>query len=261
MASGNLTSAKQGRIAMLKSILLTTAAVLSMAGAALAGEKSATPDDDVLTLAIRAVPDQEAWMAAAKPFNALLLSETGTIAVAEFKSIMGFAPVDANGQPVKNVFIGMIQVDNEETHAKLVSKLFGPDKPQEVTNYLKTIQNTGEAGKLRPYRDTPALDVAGMVKPGQVLEIAVRDVSGWDFADFDAKRKAFVEVLKAQKGMVAEYEYRSIDGKYYVGMTLYENPESLQAIASNPAVVQGPEMGALMAKYPPMVAQYLVRIE
>ena len=245
---------------MLRTFLLSTVMAFAAATGAMAGNTSATPEDDVLELAIRAVPDQEAWMAASKPFGALLASEPGVIASAEFKSIMGFAPVDANGQPVKDVFVGMIQLDNEETQAQLLAKYFGADKPAAVSDYLKTIVNVADAGKLKPFRNTPALDVANMAKPGQVLEIAVRDVSGWDFDDFDAKRKAFVDVLTAQAGVIGELEYRSTDGKYYVGMTLYENPEALQAIGSNPAVVQGAEMGALMAKYPPMVSQYLVRI-
>jgi hypothetical protein len=243
----------------MKKTLLATAAVLALTG--IVHAESTNPNDDVMELAIRAVPDQEAWKAAAGPFGALLAKESGIIATAEFMSIMGFAPMDANGQPVKNVFIGMLQIDDDATHDALMSKYFGADKPAEVTAYLGTIENIGDAGKLRPFRDTPALDVANMVQPGQVLEIAVRDVSGWDFGDFDAKRKAFVDVLTSQKGVVREFEYRSIDGKYYVGMTLYESGDALQAIAANPAVTQGPEFGALMAKYPPMVAQYTVRIQ
>jgi hypothetical protein len=94
-----------------------------------------------------------------------------------------------------------------------------------------------------------------------VLEIAVRDVSALDFEAFDTKRKAFVDVLTAQPGVLGEYEYRSIDGKYYVGMTLYETGEAVQAIFANPTVSQGAEFGALMAEYPPMVSQFLVRIQ
>lgn len=242
----------------MKRMMLATAALLALAGMARAD--STTPQDDVMELAIRVVPDQDAWKAASMPFGALLGKEPAIIASAEFMSVMGFAPVDANGQPLKNVFIGMLQIDNEAAHAELMSRYFGADKPAEVTAYLATIQNIADAGKLRPFRDTPAIDVANMVQPGQVLEIAVRDVTGWDFDDFDTKRKAFVDVLTAQQGVIREFEYRSIDGKYYVGMTLYENGDALQAIAANPAVTQGPEFGALMSKYPPMVAQYTVRV-
>lgn len=243
----------------MKKTLMATAALLALTGMAQA--QSATPDDDVMELAIRAVPDQEAWQAAAGPFGELLSGEPGIIANAEFMSIMGFAPVGADGQPVKNVFVGMLQIDNEATHDTLMAKYFGAEKPAEVTAYLGTIENIADAGKLRPFRDTPAIDVANMVQPGQVLEIAVRDVSGVDFEAFDAKRKAFVDVLTAQPGVLGEYEYRSIDGKYYVGMTLYETGDAVQAIFANPAISQGPEFGALMAEFPPMVSQFLVRIQ
>lgn len=243
----------------MKKTLLATAALLAMTGMAQA--QSATPEDDVMELAIRAVPDQEAWKAAAGPFGKFLSDEPGIIANAEFKSIMGFAPVGADGQPVKNVFVGMLQIDNEATHGALMAKYFGAEKPAEVTAYLGTIENIADAGKLRPFRDTPALDVANMVKPGQVLEMTVRDVSSLDFEAFEAKRSAFVDILTAQPGVLGEYEYRSIDGKYYVGMTLFENGEALQAIMANPAISQGPEIGALMAEFPPMVSQFLVRIQ
>lgn len=243
----------------MKKTLMATAALLALTGMAQA--QSATPNDDVMELAIRAVPDQEAWKAAAGSFGKLLSGEQGIIANAEFMSIMGFAPVGADGQPVKNVFVGMLQIDNEATHDTLMGKYFGAEKPVEVTAYLGTIENIADAGKLRPFRDTPALDVANMVKPGQVLEIAVRDVSALDFEAFDTKRKAFVDVLTAQPGVLGEYEYRSIDGKYYVGMTLYETGEAVQAIFANPTVSQGAEFGAMMAEYPPMVSQFLVRIQ
>lgn len=242
----------------LKKTLLATAAILALIGMPQA--QSATPDDDILELAIRAVPDEVAWKAAAGPFGALLAGEKGIIASAEFMSITGFAPIDAQGMPVRKVFIGMVQIDNEATHDALMAKYFGANRPAAVTTYLSTIQNIADAGKLRPFRDTPAIDVANMAQPSQVLEIAVRDISGRDFDAFDAKRAAFVNVLTAQPGVIAEYEYRSIDGKYYVGMTLYESREVVQAVLSNPAIAQGPEFGALMAEYPPMVSQFLVRI-
>jgi len=243
----------------MKKTLMATAALLALTGMAQA--QSATPDDDVMELAIRAVPDQEAWKAAAGPFGKLLSGEAGIIANAEFMSIMGFAPVDAQGAPVQNVFVGMLQIDNEATHDALMARYFGADKPAEVTAYLSTIENIADAGKLQPFRETPAIDVANMVQPGQVLEIAVRDVSGLDFDAFDARRTAFVDVLTAQPGVLGEYEYRSTDGRHYVGMTLYESGEAVQAIFANPAVSQGPEFGALMAEYPPMVSQFLVRIQ
>ena len=243
----------------MKKTLIAAATILAMSATAIA--QSATPQDDVLELAIRTVPDQEAWKAAAGPFGKLLSGEAGIIANAEFMSIQGFAPVGADGQPVKNVFVGMLQIDNETTHDTLMAKFFGADKPAEVTAYLGTIKNIADAGKLRPFRDTPGIDVANMVKPGQVLEIAVRDVSKLDFDAFDAKRTAFVKVLTAQSGVLGEYEYRSIDGKYYVGMTLYETGEAVQAIFATPAVSQGPEFGALMDEFPPMVSQFLVRIQ
>ena len=242
----------------MKKALLVTAALLALSGAA--HSQSATPEDDVMELAIRSIPDQEAWMAAAAPLAEAAAGVTGIIAGAEFMSVMGFAPVDANGKPVQNVFVGISQYDNQEVYDGLAATYYGEDVPPVFAAYLETIDTIANVGNLRPFRDTPAIDVANMVKPGQVLEIAVRDVSGIDFDAFDAKRAAFVSVLTAQSGVLGEYEYRSIDGKYYVGMTLYESDKAVQAISTNPAVSQGPEFGVLMAEFPPMVSQFLVRI-
>ena len=77
-----------------------------------------------------------------------------------------------------------------------------------------------------------------------------------NFNDFDAKRAAFVNLLKKQDGFVKELEYRSADGKHYVGMTIYENAQKFQAIGINPAVMQSAEAGALFSAYPPMVNQF-----
>lgn len=159
----------------MKKTLMATAALLALTG--MAQSQSAMPDDDVMELAIRIVPDQEAWKVAAAPFGQLLSGETGIIANAEFMSIMGFAPVGADGEPVKDVFVGMVQYDNEATRDALFAKFLGDDMPAGMTAYLATIRNIVDPGSLRPFRDTPALDVANMVQPGQVLEIAVRDVS------------------------------------------------------------------------------------
>ena len=134
----------------MKKTLLATAALLALTG--MAPAQSATPDDDVLELAIRVVPDQEAWQAAAAPFDALLGVEADIIASAEFMSVMGFAPVDAQGAPVQNVFVGMLQIDSEAAHDVLMARYFGADRPAEVTAYLATVETIADAGKLRPFR-------------------------------------------------------------------------------------------------------------
>ena len=130
----------------------------------------------------------------------------------------------------------------------------GENAGKTLTEYFVTNETILNI-QVQPFRDTPPLDVANMVQPGQVLEIAIRDVSAYEsFEAFDSVREPFVDMLLAQPGVLQEFEYRSVDGRYYVGMTLYENAETFQAIMSNPDVVAGPEIAALMS-YPPLISQ------
>lgn len=67
----------------MKKTLLATAALLALTGMAQA--QSATPDDDVLELAIRVVPDQDAWQSLLgtttdpEVFKAALSEKVGTL--------------------------------------------------------------------------------------------------------------------------------------------------------------------------------------
>lgn len=219
----------------------------------------ADPSNDVLEIPVRVVPDENTWWNALTDLNTLLSGEPAIVHSREFKSIVSVAPYDpATGQPYQNVFFGLGQYDSYAAYAALLTKYSSGTPPTELLTYFGTNTNlTPESVLVQPYRNTTALDIKNMVQPGQVLEIAIRDVSAYaDFNDFDTKRAAFVDLLSQQDGFLQEFEYRSADGKYYVGMSLYESPEKFYGIASNPAVMQSAEAGALFATYPPMINQF-----
>ena len=215
--------------------------------------------DDVLEIPVRQVPVESTWYNALTTMNQNLASEKGIIATREFKSIFSVAPYNsATGQPYDKVFFGLSQYENKADYDAIVAKYTTGTPPSWLTNYFTTnTPLTQNSILVKKYRNTPNIDVKNFLSAGQVLEIAIRDVSGFsNFNDFDTKRAAFVDLLKQQDGFVKELEYRSEDGKYYVGMTIYENIQKFQTIATNPAVMQSAVAGALFSSYPPDVNQF-----
>ena len=92
---------------------------------------------------------------------------------------------------------------------------------------------------LRPLDPADAYDLAALApEPGQLLEIAVRDLSMYDVfdpADYDARRLGFLEVLAGMPGVVAEYQWVSVlEPNLVVGMTVYESLEAFQTLAGDP---------------------------
>lgn len=212
-------------------------------------------DGEILEIAVRIVPDEDMWWTALESLNDLLADEPAIIASQEFKSIFSAAPVDpATGEGVQPVYFSLGEYESQAAYGAMLA-LYMAEIPPALQAYLTT--NTPILNVLmQPLRETEPLDVAGMVQPGQLLEIAIRDVSGYDsFEDFDAKRQTFVDLLLAQPGVLKEFEYRSLDGRYYIGMTLYESLDAFTSILSNPTVMGGAEIAALMS-YPPEVSQF-----
>lgn len=212
-------------------------------------------DGEILEIAVRIVPDEDVWWTALESLNDLLADEPAIIASQEFKSIFSAAPLDPEtGVGVQQVYFSLGEYENQAAYNAMLTQYMA-ETPPVLQAYFTT--NTPILNALvQPFRETEALDVTGMVQPGQVLEIAIRDVSGYDsFEDFDAKRQAFVDLLLAQPGALKEFEYRSLDGRYYIGMTLYESLDAFTTILSNPTVVGGAEITALMS-YPPDVSQF-----
>ena len=207
---------------------------------------------------MRQVPDEAKWYAALSKLNALLVNDKGVVASREFKTIVNVAPYNpTTGKPYDKVFFGLGQYESQADYDALTAK-YTANPPADLLSYFSTnIPLNNGSILVKPYRDTPTLDVKNFIQTGQVLEIAIRDVSKYtNFNDFDTKRAAFVTLLKKQNGVVKELEYRSVDGKYYVGMTIYENQQKFFAIISNPAVVQSAEITALINSYPPMINQF-----
>ncbi len=96
------------------------------------------------------------------------------------------------------------------------------------------------------------------IKEGQVLELAVRRVKDGQDAAFQSSRKAFVNWLNGQEGVVGSWEFKVVGGKdidgMTVGMSVYESQAAFQAIAGKVQTL--PEAGAYFSTFDPVALQY-----
>ena len=87
-----------------------------------------------------------------------------------------------------------------------------------------------------------------------VLEIAIRKVKAGKDKEFVAARTAFINELKKQKGIVRDWEFKSFftmpepdDTDVFVGMTRYESPAAMQAIADK--LMASPKAGEFFGTF------------
>lgn len=211
-----------------------------------------TTTDDVVEIAIRRLNDGQdvkAFESARDTFVELLRKQKGVGTDREFVAVYDFA---AQAPPMPPVFIGMTQYE-------------GIDAFQAVGTVLG---NTPEAGAffstfkpelftvLRPLDEGSEVNLAGIANvQGQILEVAYRDTSkytNFDAAAYGQARDAFLQVLTAQPGVVAEYQWVSaLDPKIVVGMTVYADQNAFGKIAMDPAVAGSSEAMAFLGTYPP----------
>ncbi|MEM8708333.1 MAG: hypothetical protein AAGE98_17850 [Actinomycetota bacterium] len=110
-------------------------------------------------------------------------------------------------------------------------------------------------GILAPLDPTTAVDISAIAtEPGQVLEIAWRDLSsydGFDQAAYESARDAYLAELASMDGFVEEYQWVSADGgTLAVGMTVYESAEAFQTIATDADFNASDVYGAFVGGYP-----------
>ena len=93
-----------------------------------------------------------------------------------------------------------------------------------------------------------------LTKPGQILEVAARDLSmyeNFDGEDYETRLSAFLDALSKQPGFVAEYQWVSVlDPNIVVGMTVYESADAFAAIAQDQEFVD--QLMPFINDYPPL---------
>jgi len=211
-----------------------------------------TKQENVLELAMNQVKTNGSVEFEAKrtAFLDLLKKQNGVVKDKRFDMFFNYATGAAVTKEAP-IVIGMTQYKSLETFNKIAGKLL---PSTEAAQYFKTFDQIVFT-VLKPSKSCEEVNLASMCsKDGQILEIAVRDVSGYkDMADYETKRDAFLKLLSKQAGFVKEYQWVSADGKNYaVGMTVYENQQSFFAIAGNKEFTGSQAYTDFMGTYPPI---------
>lgn len=206
--------------------------------------------DDIVEIAIRQVKTGQtsAFTAARTNFINMLTKEQGVSNDREYQSFFHFNPAQDTSRAV---FIGMTQYEDLETFQNVANTLGGTAEAGAFFSTFDPLVFTA----MKPKVAGTAVDLSTLATSGQILEVAVRDLSqypNFNQADYDAKLQAFLGVLAQQTGRVAEYQWVSVlDPNIVVGMTVYASQEAFFKIATDPAFNSNPAVGIFFSAYPP----------
>ncbi len=207
-------------------------------------------EGSVTEIAIRRLnegQDLAEFAAARNAFVAVLTAEPGVDTDREFMAILDgttFAP------PAAPVFTGMTQYANLDAFAAAGQKL---GTSPEAGAFFSTFEPQLFTA-LRPKDPADSYDLSEILsEPGQILEVAARDLSmyeNFDRDDYETRLAAFLDALSQQPGFVAEYQWVSVlDPNIVVGMTVYESLDAFGTIAQDQEFVG--QMMPFINDYPP----------
>lgn len=203
----------------------------------------------VFEIAVRKVKDgmKDDFVSRRAEFTTALKAQNGVSNDREFQSFYALPEVDK-----QEVFIGMTQYATGKTVGKVQGKVLG-----KFMKFAKTMD-------LKAYAFVQPIEGGNFdlgklaIKEGQVLELAVRRVKDGQDAAFQSSRKAFVNWLNGQEGVVGSWEFKVVGGKAIdgmtVGMSVYESQAAFQAIAGKVQTL--PEAGAYFSTFDPVALQY-----
>lgn len=230
-------------------LLTLTITLLIGTGAISAQDESATPDVEgtVFEISVYRILDVDSFTTLSPELTTMLGEMEGVIASQTY-----------------NTFFAMPSIEEGETFAvritewdSLTSYTAMDDLAEEetVSAYLATIEAVQNV-IVQPFVKGEALHVNDLAAPGQVLEVAFRDISAYDDpVDFLRTIRGFTHQLTALDGVVREYEWLSVDGQYFVGMTQYESLDAFMAASQDETLLTSPVTAAVFSQYPPMLAQ------
>ena len=205
--------------------------------------------DNVLELAINQVTDTVNFEAKRAAFLAVLNSQEGVVADSKFDMFFNyqtFAPVPSSAP----IAVGMTEYASKNVYDGIAVDLMNST---EAAEYFGTFSSVSFL-TLNPLDDNVDPNLSSICnEPGQILEVAVRDISNYaDMADYEAKRDAFLALLKQQSGFVKEYQWVSTNGTHAVGMTVYTDQNAFFALSANTTFSQDPAYTNFLGTYPPI---------
>ncbi len=209
----------------------------------------------VYEIAVRQIKDGKKvhFEAARTAFIEKLAVQKGVSNDREFSSFYSLPTPDK-----LETFVGMTQYDSYKT-------------PKEVQS------NMGVVSKFMKFKKTMDLKAYVFVQPieggefdlatlakkqGQILEIAVRRVKEGKESEFQRMRKAFVNKLSKEDGVIQSWEFQVVGGsnteRLTVGMTVYESQEKFQKIGQ---ATQTWAESAFFGTFDPVALQYTYSIK
>ena len=236
------------------SLLKTAFLAVSMASLLIAVSllTTATPvdaqsDDPVTAVVVRRVTtDVDTFAATRDAYVADLEAQPGITADREFAPFLSFLTF---GQPEPPVFIGMT---SGSSLAEFQNAAGAVDEAL-TSAYFPTFESEF-FDLLVPLDGTP-IDISTIATaPGQVLEVAWRDLSSYDDFDqqaYESARDAYLAELASMDGWVAEYQWVSATGQpFAVGMTVYESQTAFTAIATDATFTSSQVYRDFVGDYP-----------
>jgi hypothetical protein len=199
--------------------------------------------DDVVEIAIRQVKTGQlaTFEQARTNFINLLTKQEGVSNDREYASFFHFNPAQDT----------MTQYEDLATFQKVGNDIGASAEAGAFFSTFDALVFTA----MKPKVSGTAVDLSQVAKSGQILEVAVRNLSlypNFNQADYEAKLGAFLAVLAQQTGRIAEYQWVSVlDPNIVVGMTVYESQQAFFNIAGNPGFSSHPDVLAFFAAYPP----------
>ena len=224
-------------------------AALSIALSSCTKDEEEAVYDNVLELAINQVTDTINFEAKRAAFLAVLNSQEGVVAdkkLAMFFDYQTFSPVLSTAP----IAVGMTEYESKEIYDGIAATL---GNSTEAAEYFGTFSPISFLS-LKPLEDDVDPNLSSICnEPGQILEIAVRDISGYaDMTDYEAKRDAFLSLLSQQNGFVEEYQWISTNGTHAVGMTVYTDQNAFFTLSANTAFTESAAYTEFLGTYPPI---------
>ncbi|MEM9131169.1 MAG: hypothetical protein AAGE88_02425 [Actinomycetota bacterium] len=194
-------------------------------------QEAAAEARDVAALVVRQVTDAENFESTRDAYVADLEAQAGIVADREFQPFISFLTF---GDPEPPVFIGLTQGSSLAEFQASADAVGGSDT---AAAYFETF-DIELFDLLVPLDEDTPTDIADIaVEPGNILEVAWRDLNTYDDLDpaaYAEARDAYLAELATHDGWVAEYQWESAVGSgIVVGMTVYEDQEAFLANATD----------------------------
>lgn len=226
---------------------LALVALLAAVVVGVAPGVNAQGDGPVTALVVRSVTaDPATFESTRDAYVADLEAQPGITADREFEPFISFLTF---GEPDPPVFIGM----TSGTSASDFQQAAGAVDEELTAAYFPTFE--AEFFDLLTPLDGAPVDITRVAdQPGQVLEVAWRDLSSYDDFDqaaYESARDDYLAALAEQDGWVAEYQWVSASGQpFVVGMTVYESQEKFVAIATDAEFTASDVYADFVGAYP-----------